>query len=186
LIIPMAMPPSTMLPRYVILDPHSQWHVSGLLSTALESMTLPSRLKPHNMSLQTLDQLGNALNINGSQNIAKLRMGIEQKSEPNGHQQSESLGVRAQSRDTRLPSQERSSDASRAIDEDLTVFDMDFFPADGSQQSRGRGGTRKSHVFGQAENYRGNGHPKDEAVKDEDEGYKRARQRAAGLPVIHK
>jgi hypothetical protein len=180
------MPPSIMLPRYVVLDPHSQWHVSGLLSTAFESMTLPSRLKPQNMSLQTLDQLENALNINGSQNIAKLRMGIEQKSAPNGHQQSGNLGVRAQSRDMRLPSQERSSSASRVIDEDLTVFDMDFFPVDESQQSLGRGGTRKSHVFGQAENYRGDGDPKDEVARDEDEGYKRARQRVAGLPVIHK
>jgi hypothetical protein len=183
----MAVPSPTMLPSYVDINPQSQWHISGLLSTALESMTLPSRLKAQSMSLQTLDQLEHALNINGRQNIAKLRMGIEQKSELDSHQPPGRLAVRAQSRDTRLPSQERSSDESRAADEEgLTVFDVDFFPADEPQQSHGRGSSRKTHVFGQAENYRGDEDSKDEGAGGEDEGYKRACQRAAGLPLIHK
>lgn len=187
LFIPMTVPSATRLPSYVDINPQSQWHVSGLLSAALESMTLPSRLKAQKMSLQTLDQLEHALNINGRQNIAKLRMGIEQKSDLDSLKPAGKLAARAQSRDTRLPSQERSSDEPRTTDEEgLTVFDVDFFPTDELQQSRGRGSSKKTHVFGQTEHYRGDEDPKDEGVRDEDEGYKRTRQRAAGLPLIHK
>src|SRR5258708_7067804 len=107
-----------VLPSYVTLDPHSQWHVSGLLSTALESITLPSRLKPQNMSLQTLDEFANTLNINGRQNIAKLRMGLDRNSYPNGHEQSGRFDIQAQKKDTRLPSLETPLDESRIADED--------------------------------------------------------------------
>lgn len=186
LFIPMTMPSAT-LPSYVALDPRSQWHVSGLLSTALESMTLPSRLKRQNTALQTLDQLANALNINGKQTTAKLRMSIDQKSAINGHQQSGGSEVLSQSRDMRLPSQERYSDEENAADkEDLTMFDMDFFPTEGPDQSRGRRrGITKIHVFGQAENYRVDGDLEDEVANGEDEGHERARRRAAGLPITH-
>jgi hypothetical protein len=183
LFIPMTMP-STVLPSYVMLDPHSQWHVSGLHSTALESMTLPSRLKA---TRETLDQLGSALNVNGNQNIAKLRMSIDQKVALNGHHLSGRLEVRAESRDMRVPSQERHNHTSDVPDEnDLTTFDMDFFPTETGEQIRGRRSVKKPHVFGQAENYRGDEIPEDEKTNEEDEGYERARRRPAGLPVIHK
>lgn len=182
LFVPMAMP-STMLPSYVMLDPHSQWHVSGLLSTAYESMTLPSRLKA---TRESLDQLASALNINGNQNIAKLRMSIDQKVSLNGYHRSGRLEVQAESRDLRVPSQERYNHTSNVPDEnDLTTFDMDFFPTETGEQIRGRRIVKKPHVFGQAENYRGVENPEDEEAND-DEGYERARRRAAGLPVIHK
>lgn len=174
------------LPNYVSLDAHSQWHVSALLSTAMESMTLPSRLKVQGRSLQTLDQFENALNINGNQNIAKLRMSIEQKPETNGDHQPGALDIRAQSGDKRLPSQERRADEYRADEKDLTILDMDFFPADDLQQSRGHRSSKKTHVFGQAENYRGLEDIEDHAAEGEDEGHIRARQRAAGLPLVHK
>lgn len=187
LFIPIAIPSLDKLPRYVSLDSHSQWHTSALLSTAVESMTLPSRLKVQNGSLQRLDQFENALNINGSQNIAKLRMSIEDKPEPNDHHQPRTQEIRARSRDTRLPSQERGSHESRPVhDEDLTVLDIDFFPTDEQLPSRGRGTSKRIHVFGQAECYRGNEDRPDEAEGDEDEGYIRARQRAAGRPVVQK
>lgn len=149
-------------------------------------MTLPSRLKARSRTLQRLDQFENALNINGSQNIAKLRMSIKHKLVANDRDQSTGQGIRAESGDTRLPSQQRTSFESRSADEDLTVLDMDFFSADEPQQSRARGAFKKTHVFGQAENYRGDEHPKDQAAEDEDEGYIRARQRATGLTLVHK
>jgi len=183
LFIPITMP-STMLPSYVMLDPHSQWHVSGLLATALESMTLPSRLKA---TRETLDQLASALNVNGNQNIAKLRMSIDQKVGLSGHHRSGRLEVRAENRDMRVPSQERSNIIDNGPDEnDLTTFDMDFFPTETVEQNRGRRSIKKPHVFGQAENYRGDEDPQDEKANEEDEGYERARRRAAGLPVVHK
>ena len=157
--------------------------MSALLSTAVESMTLPSRLKARSRTLQRLDQFENALNINGSQNIAKLRMSIKHKLVANDRDQSTGQGIRE---DTRLRSQQRNSFESRSADEDLTVLDMDFFSVDEPQQSRARGAIKKTHVFGQAENYRGDEQPKDQAAEDEDEGYIRARQRATGLTLVHK
>jgi hypothetical protein len=185
LYIPITMP-SSMLPKYVVLDPHSQWHVSGLLSTALESMTLPSRLKLHDGSRQTLDQLVNALNINGNQNIAKLRMSIDQKTALNGNHRPGRLEVRAQSRDMRVPSQERNGESSSPEGEsEVKMFDMDFFPFETGEQTRGRHSFKKSHVFGQAESYRAED-TKSTNGNEEDEGYERARRRAAGLPIIQR
>jgi len=188
--IPMTMP-SAALPSYVMLDPKSQWHVSALLSTAMESMTLPSRLKLRDGAIQTLDHIASALNINGNQNIAKLRMSIDQKctSVVNGRHRVGRLEVRAQSRDSRLPSQVRSNDEPDIAEgDDVTTFDMDFFPAEAAEQGRGRWSVKKTHVFGQAENYRGDEDTEENEKMDldEDEGFERARRRAAGLSVIHK
>lgn len=183
--IPIAIPSPTKLPPYVYLDSHSRWHISALLSTAVESMTLPSRLKVQNSSVQRLDQFENALNINGGQNIAKLRMSIKHKPEANGDHQPRTQEIRAQRRDTRIPTQERGSDESRLVDdENLTVLDMDFFPTDEQLPSRGPGIYKRIHVFGQAECYRGNDDLKEEAEGYEDEGYIRARHRAAGRPLL--
>jgi hypothetical protein len=180
------MPPLNKLPTYVTLDVRSQWHVSALLSAAVESMTLPSRLKAQSRSLQTLDQFENALNINGSQNIAKLRMSVEHKLETNGSDRTTRQNISAQSRDTRLPLQKRHRHESWSAYDELTVLDMDFFPTEEPQQGRARSSLKKTHVFGRAENYRGAEYPQDESAEDEDKGYIRARRRAAGLPLVNK
>lgn len=175
--------PAAILPNYVSLDRQSQWHISGLLSTALESMTLPSRLKAQR---ETLDHLASALNVNGNQNIAKLRMSIDQTTALNGHNDRPArLAVSAQSRDTRMPSQDRLAVGSTPDEEELTNYDMDFFPTE-VEQTRGRHNTKKPHVFGQAEAYRGKENPDQEDTNEEDQGHERARRRAAGLPIIHK
>lgn len=177
-----------MLPSYVMIDQQSKWHVGGLLSTAFETMTLPSRLKLQNASRESLDQLVNVLNVNGNQNIAKIRMSIDQKSAPNGRHRSARLEVRAQSRDPRLPSQERRVEEFLSPeDKELKTFDMDFFPAEAGEQSRGRRAVKEPHVFGQAETYRADDQ-KESKVEDTDEeaGHERARRRAAGLPIIQK
>lgn len=183
----------SILPGYVTLDSQSQWHVSGLLSAALESMTLPSRLKLRDGIHETLDHLSGVLNVNGNQNIAKLRMSVDHKHVPAliGHNRPGRLEVRAQSRDLRVPSQDRAIESSDSADEDsLKTLDIDFFPAEVAEQSRGRRIIKMTHVFGQAENYRG-GEEDMKALKDketnaEDEGFDRARRRAAGLPIIQR
>jgi hypothetical protein len=177
-----------MLPSYVTIDPKSQWHVSGLLCTAFESMTLPSRLKARDGTRETLDQIASALNINGNQNIAKLRMSVDQKAALNGHDRPGRLEVRAQSRDMRIPSRERSTDAPQIMgtdEDDVATFDMDFFPTEATEQMRGRQSIKKAHVFGQAENYRDED-LQSEPANEEEEGHERARRRAAGLPIIQK
>jgi len=184
LFIPMTMP-SKALPSYVMLNPRSQWHISGLFSTALESMTLPSRLKAKR---ETLDQLESSLNVNGNQNIAKLRMSINQQATTNGHYRAGRLEVRAESRDARLPSQDRSANNDPSLEDgELSVFDIDFFPSESADQSRGRNRrVQRPHVFGQAETYRGSGETEDLEANKEDEGAERAHRRAAGLPLIHR
>jgi hypothetical protein len=152
-------------------------------------MTLPTRLKVRDGPRETLDQLASVLNINGNQNIAKLRMSIDQKAALNGHDRPGRLEVRAQSRDMRIPSRERSTDAPQiaSTDEDkVATFDMDFFPTEASEQARGQQSIKKDHVFGQAENYRGDEDQRSEQANDEEDGHERARRRAAGLPIIQK
>ncbi|KAH7418219.1 tubulin domain-containing protein [Cadophora sp. MPI-SDFR-AT-0126] len=188
LFVPMTIP-QTMLPSYVMIDLKSRWHVGGLLSTAYETMTLPSRLRLGNGSRVSLDELVSVLNVNGNQNIAKVRMSVYQKDTPNGHHRSARLEGRAQSRDTRMPSQERRSEEESFSQEDqgLETFDMDFFPEEVGERSRGRSTVKEPHVFGQAEIFRAEDEKEKQVEEtDEEAGHERARRRAAGLPIIQK
>jgi len=188
LFVPLTIP-QTMLPNYVMIDTKSRWHVGGLLSTAYETMTLPSRLRLGNGSRASLDELVNVLNVNGNQNIAKVRMSIDQKDAPNGHHGSARLKIRAQSRDTRMPSQERRSETESfsQADQELKTFDMDFFPSEVNEQSRGQRAVKEPHVFGQAETHRADDQKENEIGETAEEaGHERARRRAAGLPIIQR
>lgn len=177
--------PSTSLPGYVKLNVNSPWEVSGLLSSAMESMTLPSRLKPQNGMRQTLDQLASTLNVNGNQNIAKLRMTVKQQTEVGNNDKIHANG-HSQTTDTRITSSTtsyRGEDMPAAID--TASFDMDFFPTETGEQSRGPRKSGKVHVFGQIENYRGD-EEHDEENERNDEGRERARRIAASLPLLSK
>ncbi|KAK6585520.1 hypothetical protein PZA11_002247 [Diplocarpon coronariae] len=188
LFVPMTLA-ATVLPSYVTVDAQSRWHVSGLLSTAFETMTLPSRLRLQNGSRASLDQLANVLNVNGNQSIAKLRMSIDQNFVSNGDHRSARLEISLQSRDPRLSSQERRLEVESTSqgDRGLKVFDMDFFLVEAGEQSRARRSVKEPHVFGQAETYRADDQ-KDGEVEDTEQeaGHERARRRAAGLPIIQK
>ena len=179
--------PTTPLPSYVNLDAKSEWHRSALFSTALESMTLPSRLRLTHSGRETLDQLASALNINGNQNIAKLRMSIHQKPATNGLHRNGRLEVKTESRDARLPSQDGRANEDDVDDEDSKIFDMDFFPTETGEYVGGRQSSKKAHVFGQAENYRiDDDQLQPKKKRDEDEGYERARRRAEGLTITRR
>lgn len=179
--------PSVRLPSYVNLDVTSPWEVSGLLSSAMESMALPSRLKPQNGLRQTLDQLSSTLNVNGNQNIAKLRMTVKQKSETvasdNVHTR---MNEHSHATDTRISSAWTLSHGEDMAEESGTAnFDIDFFPTETGEQNRGRQKHGKVHVFGQVENYRGD-EEYDEENDRNDEGRERARRIAASLPLLSK
>ncbi|TAQ87745.1 hypothetical protein B7494_g3904 [Chlorociboria aeruginascens] len=183
LFIPMALP-LKILPSYVTLDRRSYWHVSGLMSTAMESMTLASRLKSQN---KTLDTIAAALNVNGNQNIAKLRMGLDKKSLSitNGHHRPGRLDVDPQSRDSRAPSQDRST-GDIGDGNSATIFDMEFFPSETTGETLRTRNIKKAHVFGQSESYRADEDLENQEANEEDQGFERARRRAAGLPIIYK
>jgi hypothetical protein len=75
LVVPIALPSS--LPARVrdslSVDASSPWHTAALLSAAVESATLPSRLRdPANR--ETLGHMADRLNVHGRQTVANLQM----------------------------------------------------------------------------------------------------------------
>lgn len=187
---PLALP-SQALPTYVDLDRRSEWHRSALLSTAVESMTLPSRLKPREGVRQSLDGLAASLNVNGNQKIARLKLSIgfdAVQEETNGVHSGLNPGPTEalQSRsDARMPLQNGRASVVPAVDDDDVMFDMDLFPTYDPSSSRGRNTSMKCHIFGQAEAFRGVGTDAHLEADDFD-GLTRARRRAAGLPIIYR
>ena len=75
LVIPIALPASLppRLRSVLSLDASSSWHTSALLSAALESATLPSRLKDVT-NRDTLGNITDLLNVHGKQTVANLQM----------------------------------------------------------------------------------------------------------------
>jgi hypothetical protein len=185
--------PSGPLPTYVSLNRQSLWHVSALLSTSLESITLPSRLKVQHGVQIPLDELAGALNVNGNQNIAKLQMSVGPNPQPqaqtNGHDRSGRLEVRARNRDPRVPSRDGLGDELNVIDDTPSGLDIDLFPADEPNQGRVRRLSGRAHIFGKAEVFRSdeNGFG-DSRVEGEEcvDGRERARRRATGQTVVHR
>lgn len=178
--------PSARLPQYVRLNQQSQWQISGLLSVAMESMALSSRLKLHNSNRTTLDQLANSINVNGNQTIAKLGMSIDHKNATNGeHAPVPPLGQVAGA-DLRIPSrQNQDADSNIKEMDDSKKVDMDFFPIETGQEPRERR-NKRFHVFGQTEILRTAENVKQLDSSGEDEGFERARRRAAGLSILQK
>ena len=191
----MTIPSPSTTPNYVQIDRKSIWHASALLSTAMETITLPSRLKAQNSVRQSLDDIAASLNVNGNQNIAKLRMSISPVSEVKDTSKAQNVLANAINGhlDMRLPShgglntyasfEDHTKDDEK---KDLEILDIDFFPSEEFNQARGRTLGRKTHVFGQAEVYRAVTASSAPAPADEDGGHERARRRAAGLPVVHR
>lgn len=186
--------PSDNLPAYVTLDRNSLWHVSGLISTALESMTLPSRLKAKDGTRETLDDLAAVLNVNGNQNIAKLQMSIRPTSksaQQDNHGRSGRLAVHGQDADLRTPFREGWRDEVEMSGEAASnPMDIDFFPSNEPNQDRRRQKSKTMHIFGEVQNFRGHEDelPENyvEEVKHGVDGRDRARRRAASLPILHR
>ncbi|CAG8955192.1 hypothetical protein HYFRA_00007208 [Hymenoscyphus fraxineus] len=172
--------PSGILPPYMKLNLQSEWHISALLATAVESVSLPSRLKLQNSSRETLSLLENSLNINGNQTIAKLQMSVDQKDAANGVQNGDAP-LLSESTDSRIFSQ-----ADASTDSETKNLDMEFFPTGGEEQVRGPRRSKKVHVFGQTELSRTSEDVDPSNPTGAYDGYERARRRAAGLPIIQK
>jgi hypothetical protein len=180
--IPISIPP--VLSRYVEIDRSSQWQTSALLSTALETTTLPSRLRDSSRNHATFDVMEAALNVNGTQRIAKLQCSIV---DPSVLEAEKSRFVKG-CHDRRMLGSKR---IDLMLDEDdaqttTANLDMDFFcgryihsVASLSQHHK------PTHTFGQVETLRG----EFDVNEDEDEeeaGSTRKRRRLADLPVVEK
>lgn len=75
LLVPVSLPssPSPRLRNILSLDTSSSWHTSALLSAAIESATLPSRVKDA-ANRDTLGDVADRLNVHGKQTVANLQM----------------------------------------------------------------------------------------------------------------
>lgn len=170
LLIPIALPaaPPPRLRGRLSLDAASAWHASALVSAAVESATLPSRLRDA-ANRDTLGDMAERLNVHGKQTVARLQMSF---ADADGRPRSEAWGGGDD------------DDRAGAGNGDGVRLDVDFRPADdlgdGARvQSGSSGSGGGSKIFGQVLASRG------ERARDEDEehegerGDDRARRRGA-------
>lgn len=175
--------PAAPLPKYLHLDRDSEWNTSALLSAVLETMTLPSRLRPDGQNRGFLGDLEAALNVNGNQRIAQLQctfLDPETKIPSNT--------------DTRGPNDHRTANTGYIlVEEDETQntnseLDIDLSCSD----VRVRSSTRQrrlstTHTFGAVECIRGRSkEAKGEEMDEDDVAYSRKRRRFAGLSVTER
>ena len=179
--IPIRMPAGS-LPPYLQINQDSPWHTGALLSMALESMTLPSRMRRIENQGATLADLEAILNSNGNQKIAQLQYSIKNPSElSSDHSKSADKNddPRISRMNTREPllNQDESSDLT-------TRNDMDFFGSEPHPSTSYRE-SKTARVFGRVESLRGALQQKDVTRETEDE-WSRKRRRLTSMPAVHR
>lgn len=179
--IPLAVPP--YLPPYVRMDVTSQWHVSGLLSMAVESMTLPSRQKSSSIRQGLFRNMEAALNVNGNQKVADFQCSIIDPSsqQPNTNTNWKSEAIK----DCRTPAADgRDLVYEDEIEKADSRLDMSFSTGKPSQTALSiRQWEKGQHVFGKVESIRGL-RPPEREMGEEDEAISRKRRRLASLPIV--
>jgi hypothetical protein len=140
--IPMSNNP-VKLPSYLSLDSTSPWHIGAMQSIAMESMTIPSRLRSSRETLQGLEE---TVNSTGKRRIAKLEMSV---ADPDVLSEKSSDHIdRAEKVGSLILPQD-----SEEINDRMTSFDMEFFTKDYRVANTRR--HKKEHIFGRAETSRG-------------------------------
>ncbi|KAK4504621.1 hypothetical protein PRZ48_002582 [Zasmidium cellare] len=145
--IPLASIPSS-LPPYMSLDGSSKWHTSALAAAAMESITLPTRLRSSQTSSATFDHLESILNGDGMRRIAacsvsvKDPLSLEEDSQPNGHSDPRMINGHLEEEDE--PEEESSN------------LDIDLFPqlVPTNTPNRNRNPSRP-HTFSKISSLRG-------------------------------
>ena len=176
--------PLTKLPQYVLFDRNSQWHTSALLSVALESVTLPTRLRRGVRKRWFLDDIEAALNVNGNQRIAQLQCSILDPEDG-----SPVSAVSYGSTDDRAPSGNKDIlGEEHGLRYAESSFDMDF--TCGNTRSTSRLATQHNvsdHVFGALETTRTKVETaKDKEMVEDNATDVRKLRRLANLPVIER
>ncbi|KAH7044656.1 tubulin domain-containing protein [Macrophomina phaseolina] len=187
---------STSLPAYLThFDPASPWHTSALQALALESATLPSRLRPGNPARAPLAQLDAVFNNGGSRRVVEARVSVaapgalEERLEAarDAAAKQATAGAAAAAPTTGrggwAGGEEEHDDADAG-----GAFDMDFSrlgPEEGLRVGGGgRGGkAKKQHaLFGRAEALRGAW----EALAELEAQNRRARDRFGGARLVQR
>lgn len=173
--------PAAPLPPYVHLDRSSQWHVAALLSAAVESMTLPSRIRPGIQKGGFLGDLEAALNVNGYQRVAQLQCSIIIDPEDELPQDSSIKG----SKDRRLVSNTNHTMVKEDEVENVrTSLDINLSSGDGTSSASSV--AKQDHVFGAVEEIRGKVEETQEERDPDEVSYGQKQRRCAGLAVIER
>ncbi|KAL8789968.1 MAG: hypothetical protein Q9213_000854 [Squamulea squamosa] len=179
--VPLAAP--SYIPPHVELDRSSQWHVSGLLSMAVESTTLPCRQRCGGIRRGFLSDLEAALNANGNQRIAELQCSVV---DPSTQYPATKEALQA-ANDSRIAgSKNQNLVCEDEVEKAKSRLEMSFSTGEPSQTALSlRQWERSNHVFGRIESIRGVpwvAHDTDE----EGEGISRKRRRLASLPSVER
>ena len=140
--IPITSVPAS-LPTYLTLNGSSPWHTSALEAVAVESITLPTRLRTSEGSRATFDQMETTLNNDGHRRIASAAISVDDPSklednmEVDGHHDSRMTNGLTQEDDEATE----------------TKLDIDLFPNMAGNPGRRLG--RKRHTFSRIESLRG-------------------------------
>lgn len=159
------------VPSYVSFNSQSKWHASAILSTALETSTLPIRLKTTQTTLESLEAI---LNSNGSQRIVGLGFSVFTEVAPlNGEKRTQND---KQQKDRRVTS-DRQLNLDVAEDGDPVPWDMDLFPRWGDDVHRSSG----EHFFSMSETIRTRAESDTPSQRWQDQDH--VRQKSLGLPI---
>lgn len=169
--IPLAIPSLGLSPS-IHLDRRSWWHTSALLTVAVESMTLPSRLRHLSHRRGNMDTMSATLNTNGNQRVAHLSCRLH-----DGGTTSIMTRTGPQAHDIRVPGSTTArgnggnDDVGRASDE----IDMNLSCGEGRRQRK------EDYVFGRVGHFRGF---TEQHGTDLEEDELRRNQTRFGLPIV--
>ena len=137
-----------VLPSYVNLNASSKWHTSALQLLALESMTLPTRLRSGQQGRSSFADIETLLSNDGNRRVAQLNMSIKDPAELDG----EANGHAAQ-HDSRMNGYTNGSHGH----DDAETKDLDIDMQPKTTNLTGERGPNRSrtHVFSQLQSLRG-------------------------------
>lgn len=146
LVIPVTLPSS--LGSNISLDASSSWHTSALLASAIETVTLPSRLRT-GFDFDTYAGITSLLNQTGKQSIAGLQMSISKKEAP--------LKSPTDARQKHNAKEVETIMEDASDDESLRSLhlDLDFSPTDNLDlHNRRQNGSCQPRIFSQIQTIR--------------------------------
>jgi hypothetical protein len=136
------------LPSYINLNASSKWHTSALQLLAMESMTLPTRLRSGQQGRSSFADIETLLNNDGNRRVAQLNMSIKDPADLDG----EENGHAAQ-HDSRMNGYTNGNHSH----DDAETKDLDIDMQPKTANLTGERGPSKSgtHVFSQLQSLRG-------------------------------
>ncbi|KAK4935736.1 mtDNA inheritance, partitioning of the mitochondrial organelle [Elasticomyces elasticus] len=142
--------PPTPLPAYINLLNGSAWRTSALLCAGLETITLPTRLRPDAHKRSSLSLLEDTLNTSGNQNLFELQATAGHlTSQTNRHRN----GAIHESNGRIISGQDEASD----LQPEPSRFDITYMPGVHGESPAAK---KSLHIFAQVESERGSGYDK--------------------------